>query len=112
MGLPALSLDTLAVGLANEGVPLRAIARVVKLPSGTVRKHLTDAHAGGRLLELPRDEWPPGFPRDQRSLQLSRLMVENKSALTLAVQQVFGLTPTEAEILLGLIQNRALPKDN
>jgi hypothetical protein len=30
------------------------------------------AQTTGALVELPRDDWPPGFPRYQRALQLSR----------------------------------------
>jgi DNA-binding response OmpR family regulator len=103
-----LALPDVAVRLADEGVPLRAIARATRVSSEDLRAQLLEAKDDGRLVELPRDDWPPGFPRDQRSLQLSRLMVENKDALLLAVQRVFALTPSEAKILLILVQNLAL----
>jgi hypothetical protein len=106
----ALSVDSLTVRLADEGVPLRAIARATSIPSHDLREHLLDAQADGRLLELPHDDWPPGFPRDQRSLQITRLSVENRSALLLAVRQIFHLTRSQAQLLLALIQNTELAR--
>lgn len=107
-----LALDPdIPIRLADEGVPLRAIARAVRLPSDIVREKLHEARAAGKLLDLPRDDWPPGFPRDQRALQLSRLATENRDQLLVATQQIFGLTPTEIGLLMVLIQHPSLLKD-
>jgi len=108
---PAEVIPDIAVRLADEGVPLRAIARAIKLSSEAVRERLRMAQAAGRLLDLPREDWPPGFPRDQRALQLSRLVTENRDQLLIAMQQVFGLTPTEIELLLLLVQHPTLFTD-
>jgi DNA-binding winged helix-turn-helix (wHTH) protein len=114
MGCEALSLDPvipdIAVRLADEGVPLRAIARAIKLSSDVVREQLRDAQVAGRLLDLPRDDWPPGFPRDQRALQVGRLVTENRDQLLIAVQQLFNLTPTEIALLLIMVQHPYLLK--
>ena len=99
-----------AVRLADEGVPLRAIARATKIPSADIREALYEAQQDGRLLEIPRDDWPPGFPRDQRALQLSRLVVENKDVLFIAIQQIFRLWSSEVPLLLALIQNPMMSK--
>jgi DNA-binding response OmpR family regulator len=104
---PAVDLQ---VRLADEGVPLRAIARATRIPSETVRDLLHQAREDGRLVELPREDWPPGFPRDQRALQLSRMVHENRDALFLAVQQVFNLTHTEVSLLMALIQSPSVLK--
>lgn len=116
MGAAALALDShmnadVALRLADEGVPLRAIARATKTPSGELREQLLEALTAGRLLSLPRDDWPPGFPRDQRALQLSRLVVEHKDAVNLAIGRIFSLTSTEAKLLLLLLQNVSLDKN-
>jgi DNA-binding response OmpR family regulator len=103
--------DGIAVRLADEGVPLCAIARAVKIPSERLREQLQSAIACGRLVELPRDDWPPGFPRDQRALQLSRMVIENRDAVMLAVQRTFALTPTEVGLLLVMLQHPSLLKD-
>jgi len=104
-----LSVD-FAVRLADEGVPLRAIARATNMSSEDLRESLTTAQSEGRLIELPRDDWPPGFPRDQRALQLSRMVVANKEVVHLAVQHTFGMTPTEVQVLMLLIQNPIVAK--
>jgi DNA-binding response OmpR family regulator len=110
MGAQTLSLDTIAVRLADEGVPLRAIARAVSISSETLRNHLREARLNGILFELPRDDWPPGFPRDQRALQLSRMASENHEAFVVAIQHLFGMTPTGVKLLLTLIQQPSLLK--
>ena len=99
-----------AVRLADEGVPLRAIARATQVSSDILRDQLAMAKEEGRLEVLPHDDWPPGFPRDQRALQLSRLVDENRDALFLTIQQIFHLTPTQAQLLLTMVQKN-LPKD-
>jgi DNA-binding winged helix-turn-helix (wHTH) protein len=101
----------LALRLADEGVPLRAIARAVRLPADTVRRTLSIAKDEGRLLDLPREDWPPGFPRDPRAWQFSRMLVEDRTSLLVATQQVFGLTRTVADLLLALLQNQNLSKE-
>jgi hypothetical protein len=117
MGCEAQSLDAtsvipdIAIRLADEGVPLRAIARAIKMSSDLVRERLQMAQAAGKLLDLPRDDWPPGFPRDQRAQQLSRLVADNRDQLLIAIHQIFGLTPTEIGLLLVLIQHFILFKD-
>jgi DNA-binding response OmpR family regulator len=116
MGCAAQSLDsdtgiTIAIRLADEGVPVRAIARAIKVSSEILREKLSQALTDGRLLDLPRDDWPPGFPRDQRALQLSRLVIEDRDQLLVAMQQVFRLTPTEINLLLVLMQHPLLLKE-
>jgi hypothetical protein len=93
------NVDAIAVRLADEGVPLRAIARATNTPSDQLRAKLREAHDEGRLLDLPKEDWPPGFPRDQRALQLSRMVTQNPEAVTLAASRVFGLTATEVSLL-------------
>lgn len=103
------SVDLL-VKLADEGVPLRAIVRATGTSPGTIVDLLKEAKDDGRLVQLPQDDWPPGFPRDQRALQLSRLVDENRDVLFHTVQQMFRLTRTEVQLLLTLVQKN-LPKD-
>jgi DNA-binding response OmpR family regulator len=109
--MSTLPPDTaLTIRLADEGMPLAAIARATKQPSAAVREQLQAARSDGYLLELPREDWPPGFPRDRRALQLSRMLIENRDQLFLTTQKVFHLTRTEAELLMALTQNENLSK--
>jgi len=112
MAAEPLAIDPdIAVRLADEGVPLRAIARAIKSSSDAVRERLKLAQSAGQLLDLPRDDWPPGFPRDQRALQLSRLVSENRDRLFAAMQESFHLTPTEISLLLIMLQHPSLLKE-
>jgi hypothetical protein len=103
-------LDTITVRLADEGVPLCALARAMAASSDTIRSTLCQAQSDGRLLELPKEDWPPGFPRDRRALQISRLVGADRPAVISALQQLFELTATQANLLLTLIQRDSVPK--
>jgi DNA-binding response OmpR family regulator len=101
--------EAIAVRLADEGVPLRAIARATAIPSPQLYDTLVRAKMDGSLLTLPRDDWPPGCPRDQRSLQLSRLAADQHDTLIFAIKDIFKLTPTGARIFLLLVQHEHVP---
>jgi DNA-binding response OmpR family regulator len=107
----ALSVDILTVRLADEGVPLRAIARATHISSSDLRELLLDAQADGRLLALPHDDWPAGFPRDQRSLQISRLVTENRQAVNLMIKQLFGLRPGESQAFVKLVEHEHVSRE-
>jgi hypothetical protein len=103
MEAPALAV--VVVRLADEGVPLCAIARATQIPSTNLRQKLHEAVQAGWLVELPRDDWPPGCPRDQRALQISRMLRDNREALNIVVQQLFALTPSESRLLVKLLDS-------
>ncbi len=105
-----LPVDQVAIRLADEGVPLRVIARSLHTPSDVIRSELRSAQDNGVLVALPKEDWPPGFPRDQRALQLSRMVLEDREAVTLALQQLFRLTATEVSLLMLLLTHAAVPK--
>ena len=100
---------TIAVRLADEGVPLRAIARATLISSTALYQTLVEAKMKGVLLHIPRDDWPPGCPRDQRALQISRLAAEQHDTLIFAIKDVFHLTPTGARLFLLLVQHEHVP---
>jgi DNA-binding response OmpR family regulator len=106
-----LDSSDIAVRLADEGVPLRAIARAVRMPSSDLREQLHEALYDGRLLELPCDDWPPGCPRDQRALQISRMVRENREALHLAAMQLFSLPPSGARVLVKLLETERTSRE-
>ena len=110
MGSATPPVDYL-IRLADEGVPLRAIARAIDIPSESVRDCLYQAKNDGRLVDLPCEDWPPGCPRDARALQLSRLAITDKLAVTQAVAKLFGLTATETRLLLALIHWQSLARE-
>jgi hypothetical protein len=107
MGLLTLSLDMdiAVVRLAGEGgVPLPVIARATKISSDVLRSTLRKAQLEGRLLRLPRDEWPPSFK------QQVGVGAEVDDAFKVAARRVFGLTPNEICVLHLLMAGRPLNK--
>ncbi|HEX6826122.1 MAG TPA: helix-turn-helix domain-containing protein [Nitrospiraceae bacterium] len=101
----------IALRLADEGVPLRAIARAVATPSAEIYAVLIEARRDGRIVNLPRDDWPPGCPRDQRALQLSRLAAADPAMLLVTIQEIFLITRTPARLLLRLTQHDLVPRE-
>lgn len=100
-----------AIRLADEGVPLRAIARATRISSEDLRGILIDARNEGRLIEMPRDDWPPGFPRDQRALQLSRMITEDPRSVQTTIQRMFSLSRSETTMFLALLQNSQVSRN-
>lgn len=51
---------SMAIRLADEGVPIGVIARAMQRPYEDVLGWLVDARSRGRILDLPRSDWTPG----------------------------------------------------
>ncbi len=98
---PGAPPSDFAVRLADEGVPLRAIARACRLSSDDLRQALWEAKNDGRLIALPLDEWPPGFPRETIILEMSRV---DRDLVLRAIMQLFRITAAPARLLLALLQ--------
>lgn len=97
----------IAVRLANEGVPVRAIARATQIPSSEVRTALEEAQLAGVLLVLPSEDWParqavpaPVSPR------INRL---NDDSVLKQLRRLFVLSGVQAEIMLLLLRRAEVP---
>jgi hypothetical protein len=90
--------------MANEGIPVRAIARCTRLPSDEIRDHLDEAKRAGFLIEIPRDDWPPNTPRSLR-VPMSQAAFEDELVLLNTVA-VFKVTQQQALLLLMLVRWR------
>ena len=97
-----------AIRLADEGVPIRAIARAVHLTADELRPHFEHAKLTGRLVDLPREDWPPGVSRAQRVPDLEPISDVDDAVLRAAIMQVFGLTAGQARMFLVLIRRREI----
>lgn len=95
-------LASVAARLANEGVPVRAIARCLLTPSEDVRLSLQEAIDVGTITAMPRDDWPPGVERGSR---LPAFMIGRTEAHQVAAcQKVFKITPLEAAFMMVLMK--------
>lgn len=100
----------IAVRLADEGIPVRAIARATSIPSEEVYSTLREAIASGTIVEMPKDDWPPSSNRSSRSI-FKGGPFENEEALKVAVTRVFRTTRLEAGIMTMLLRRDQATKE-
>jgi DNA-binding response OmpR family regulator len=103
------TLSAIAVRLADEGIPVRAIARGTKLPSEDVYEVLRGAMEIGSIVELPKDDWPAGSNRDQRS-RLHNTLLEQEETLRFACTRFFKATKLQATLLSTLLRRNEATK--
>lgn len=88
---------------ANEGIPIGALARIVKQPFDVVAAVLRHAHSLGQIGEVPRPDWDhkqgwtARMPTVQRSINLDDVEFH--------VRQKFKLTPLEAGFMTVLLRH-------
>jgi hypothetical protein len=92
----------IAVRLAGEGVPFRVISRATKISFDELLDQLAMARAAGRIMRIPREDWPV-LPRGHSS-EPARLRKFDEDTLLSATMRIFGLTLCQARIMLTLIR--------
>lgn len=100
--MPQTIEDTMA-GLADEGVPIAAIARALKTPSADVREVLHDAAAAGKIFAVPKEDWPPSSRRDEREPALITNLPDGEKFIMDCVR-TFRVTRLQARLLSVLIR--------
>ena len=100
-----------AIRLADEGVPVRAIARAVHVSADDLRPHFEHAKLIGRLVDLPREDWPPGIPARHRVPDLRPIADVGDEVLKAAIMQVFDLTSCQSTMFLALIRRREVHRE-
>ncbi len=91
--------------LANEEVPVNAIARAVQAPSDEVRETIQEAIMYGKVLSMPRSDWHP-LQRGNRG-ENSKLTEEE---LVSNCQRTFHLTKLHASFLSVLMRRNEVTK--
>lgn len=102
-------IDAMAIRMADEGVPVRSIARVTRLPSEEVYEIIKDAIGRGALVEIPGDDWPAGTTRASRS-PFNSTPLDNEEELKFACVRCFKATRLEAAILALLLKRSEATK--
>lgn len=110
-GAELSELNNVLVRLADEGIPVRAIARGLKIPSEDIREMLDEAVRVGDLLALPRDDWPPGLPREEREPFPLVLKLYDEDALILHTGYCFGVSRMQSAVLLQFLRRREVTRD-
>lgn len=106
-----LVIAEIAVRLADEGIPIRAIARAVKYSSENIRDVLHTALDCGQLVQMPRDDWPIGVARDRHIPDaLSAKPVETEQMI-FNIVRLFKVTKLQAAVFSVLIKRNEATKD-
>lgn len=106
-----VSLEEAMISLADEGVPVRAIARATHTPSEEVYERLKEAMGEGTLLELPQSDWPPGSLRRSRKPSGQSVLNLDDPTLRLACSNVFGMTRLQTAVFVAIIRRPEITKD-
>ncbi len=108
-GLYPQLIDPVVVRMADEGIPVRAIARAIAKSSTDIYEMLRDALAAGSIVEMPKDDWPPGSRRNARTA-FNGTPLESDDALKLACHRFFKATRLEAAILAVMLKRSEVTK--
>lgn len=98
------------VRLADEGIPVAAIARAMKRPMSEVWDVLKEALDRGEIVSLPAADWPPGTRREQRTPSAAPIRLKEAENFEFPLQRVFGLTVSESRCLAILLARREVPR--
>jgi hypothetical protein len=93
----------MAIRLADEGVPISAIARASQHRAVDVRSVLKGAMDSGLLVEMPAEDWPPNTRRDMRAPTLPPIRMADLESVAVAVQLTFRLSPGKSRFLAVLL---------
>lgn len=105
--IPAVDI---AVALADEGVPVRAIARSVKIPGEDVYDILKVAIGEGKLISLPKDDWPPSNHRSARYQAENTTLSHTDDILGMACAARFKLSRLQATVFLAMLRRPEISK--
>jgi len=112
--LPETTIDprvaAVVVRLADEGIPVRAIARATSTPSEEIYEALRGAIAQGSIVEMPKDDWPPGASRSARTI-LTGTHLDTENELKCACVRYFKASPLEAAMLALMLKRNEVTKE-
>lgn len=97
-----------ALNLADEGVPIKAIARSLHIATDDIQDWVEEAITDGKLLEMPQYDWPP-HTRMQRTPQFVKALPEETRLF--ACMNLFKIPRTQAVLLLALLSRPYAPRD-
>src|SRR6185369_172372 len=109
---PVVSLQDLVPRLADEGIPVAAIARATRQPRDKINEHIQDAIDKGIICEAPSSDWPPGVPRSQRTAvapQKKRGLVDDD--VVMKCIRFFRVTQLQACFIAVLIVRDEVSKE-
>lgn len=110
---PALSPEQthIIARAANEGIPLQAIGRILRVPFESVTHAAKIALAAGTIIGMPRADWPAAEHWDQRSPAPFVGKRDNTQELEFSCRQFFRLTALETGFIVSLLRRTFADKE-
>jgi len=105
----AASPEDIAIRLADEGIPVRAIARAIRVAGSDVYEILTTALLEGRIVDIPKDDWPPGSPRANRS-QSDHNILNDEEQVKFLCSVKFKTTRLQSALLTAVLKRQQVSK--
>lgn len=99
----------IAVRLADEGVPIKAMARSLFVSYAEIVQHLKEAMDHGMILTIPRDDWPIGSRREDRVPDALPLEMPD-TQMALLAGRVFHLGPALARMFTVMLRRAEMTK--
>ena len=93
---------------ANEGVPVLAIARILREPSDKVYDTLAQLRDRGTIIEVPKADWPPAAKVADRVPVIARTLTDDD--ILFGLRKTFILTNLEGAFLLMLLKHERADK--
>jgi hypothetical protein len=97
-----LQIKTAIERLADEGVPIAALARATQSGRDDIYGVLRDAVEHGRLTELPASDWPPGQSRKAR-IGSGRASQVDGATVLLLLMKTFEITRQQALLMREML---------
>jgi DNA-binding winged helix-turn-helix (wHTH) protein len=98
----ALIAIDIATRMAQEGIPVGAIARVLQRPFEDTIEMLTTQVSYGNIVELPKSDWPPTAKLADHVPSITRKISDHD--VMFVCQKMFHLTKLEAGFLVLLLK--------
>jgi hypothetical protein len=110
--VPDAALLAVITNLADEGVPVRAIARSTQVPLGDVLDHLQIALGEGKILQVPKTDWPigKGQSRENREPQFDPFTGISETALETTLLRLFKVTKLQCSLLMPLLRRKEVTR--
>jgi DNA-binding response OmpR family regulator len=100
-----MDLNEYVVRAADEGIPIGALKRIFKGSDIDLRNNLHVAVSSGRLIEMPKEDWPPLQSSTARTPTVSpHKIVEDEKETLMRTARKMKLTKLESRILLVLLR--------
>ena len=104
-------LAPFAERFADEGVPIRAMARAFKQTTEAIRSAVEEAIYKGRIVQMPRDDWPVGQIRNDRTPSFVRTNKIGDEDLIMTCKRLFNVTRLQGALLSVLLNRNEVSKE-